>query len=682
MNGVIIMLKIDRIKIAINTINGQYGFDEVFHLGLNFIASEKNTSGKSSILSSIYYCLGFEEIIGGRGEKVLTSVFKYNLEDEGNILLVTESHIYLQINNGDRVLTVYRTTKKENRDDKLITIYHCNIDDIESDSIKKEDYYVHMPNSAISKNGFHTFLEDFLQINLPIVPTTDDSERKLYLQLLFSAIFIEQKRGWSDILSGMPYLGIKDSKKRVIEFLLGLDVFDNEKKRLQCQIEKNTIENEWRDIYKLLKMECSKEEFVLEGLTTYPRTLENKDLNNIVITTKANDRIVLNEMILELEKDLSLMLVKKKKVIENYDVLQHELEQTEDSLRQIENQIKQEKTKRLTETDVINRLIKTIEVIETDIINNKDALKLKHLGSNLGCLTADEICPVCNQQINDSLLIRDQFNQVMSIENNINHLEQQKNMLIFSLQSHEKYKTDIDDYINILQSKYFSLMKLAKSIRNDLFSVNDDISETLIQKRLLLKDRIYRFQKLDSFLEMSKSNIWLLSKRWNEYLTKKDQILKSRFSERDEYKINFMKDQFIIRLKKYGFKSTLDVDKIRFSMENYLPLIDNFDMKFDSSASDNIRAIWAYTTSLLYTSIMQKGNHPNILIFDEPNQQSIITIDMKHFFEDIITLDSSSQIFIGITLVDDDQKDILKKLPGNRCKIIDIGNKAFTKIDL
>lgn len=33
-----------------------------------------------------------------------------------------------------------------------------------------------------------------------------------------------------------------------------------------------------------------------------------------------------------------------------------------------------------------------------------------------------------------------------------------------------------------------------------------------------------------------------------------------------------------------------------------MPVIDKFDMKFDSSASDNIRAIWSYTLALLQTS--------------------------------------------------------------------------------
>lgn len=74
------MLKIDRVRIEIQTEEGLYGVDEQFESGLNFLASEDNTCGKSSILEAIYYGLGFEEIIGGKGEKVLTSVYKTYIE--------------------------------------------------------------------------------------------------------------------------------------------------------------------------------------------------------------------------------------------------------------------------------------------------------------------------------------------------------------------------------------------------------------------------------------------------------------------------------------------------------------------------------------------------------------------------------------------------------------------------
>ena len=42
-------------------------------------------------LEAIYYGLGFEEIVGGKGEKVLTSVYKTYIEHDDKKLAVLES---------------------------------------------------------------------------------------------------------------------------------------------------------------------------------------------------------------------------------------------------------------------------------------------------------------------------------------------------------------------------------------------------------------------------------------------------------------------------------------------------------------------------------------------------------------------------------------------------------------
>lgn len=79
------MLIIKRLHIEIKTDNkkhgGIYGFDKCFSVGLNFIASNENTSGKSSVIEAILYCLGLEQIIGGKNEQVLTSAYKTQIKD-------------------------------------------------------------------------------------------------------------------------------------------------------------------------------------------------------------------------------------------------------------------------------------------------------------------------------------------------------------------------------------------------------------------------------------------------------------------------------------------------------------------------------------------------------------------------------------------------------------------------
>ena len=80
-------------------------------------------------IDAIYYCLGFEQILGGAGgigSKVLTSAFKTAIEDKGEPLTVTESGAYLEISNGIEIRTIYRNIKSESKDNHLVTVYYGN----------------------------------------------------------------------------------------------------------------------------------------------------------------------------------------------------------------------------------------------------------------------------------------------------------------------------------------------------------------------------------------------------------------------------------------------------------------------------------------------------------------------------------------------------------------------------
>lgn len=106
-------------------------------------------------------------------------------------------------------------------------------------------------------------------------------------------------------------------------------------------------------------------------------------------------------------------------------------------------------------------------------------------------------------------------------------------------------------------------------------------------------------------------------------------------------------------------------------------MFEGFDMKFDSSASDNIRVIWAFTLALLEVSILKEGNHPCILIFDEPDQQSTIVSDMEAFFSKVIHISEQSQVIIGITLKDSDTRQAVENLSKEKYVRINVPNKAF-----
>ena len=673
------MLKVNRLRVEIHTANGLYGIDKRFQDGLNFIDSHENTCGKSSIVAAIYYCLGFEQIIGGTGgvgSKVLTSVFKSIIEDNGKPWRVTESGAYLEICNGNEIRTLYRNIKSEYKDNHLVTVYFGDYETI------SQDYYVNFIDSATNKKGFHTFLEEYLHMEIPLVRTSDGKERKLYLQMIFASMFIEQKHGWSDILSGMPVFGIRESKKRVIEYILGLDVLKNERERDRLKNVKVRIENKWSQLTSNLQRLAYSESCEITHIPLRPTVLSSNDCSRFIIVS-LHSSLPIDEEIKALKTEYERLRQLKPRVIENFKELNDELSETQQQILSFENYLKELQNSIVCHNEAIKRLISDLVVINSDIRNNKDAARLQKFGSEItGYDISANTCPVCKQHIQDNLLNAETASKSMSIEENISHLEEQKKMLKFTLSSREKSLDKISKEKEDVEMRLQSLRRLAHTIRSDIFTTTDtEDSETIMLKRIDISNRIERLSKLKISVSTLVEELMQVSGEWNIYLDQKSKLPKSNITESDNEKIALLRKKFIENLSRYHYRSLSSLEEIDISMESsLLPTIDGFDMKFDSSASDGVRVIWAFTLALLQVSIEKGGNHPGMIIFDEPAQQSIVPDDMKSFIDSVLELKKPFQIITAITLNSQELIEIINELDESSCSRIDIEGKAFKKL--
>ncbi|MDT0295060.1 AAA family ATPase [Mesonia ostreae] len=190
-NGKIIMLKINNIKIDVNTNNGLFGASHTFRSGLNIVRGN-NTSGKSSLFQAIVYALGFEELIGGRFEKTMQSVLKDQVEfPKHTFHNVLQSLILLEIENtnGD-IITIRRFVQNPNRKSQLIDVYFGSLST--NDNLKSRPMFIHDNGGASDENyGFHLYLEEFLNWELPKVLTNKGDLRKIYIQQIASSFIIE-----------------------------------------------------------------------------------------------------------------------------------------------------------------------------------------------------------------------------------------------------------------------------------------------------------------------------------------------------------------------------------------------------------------------------------------------------------------------------------------------------------
>ena len=676
------MLKINRLKIIITTAQKKFGFDEKFNEGVNLISSYENTKGKSSIIESIYYCLGIEELIGGRNDKILKSVFRSKIEFNNIEYVPLDCKFYLEIENSKKeVVTINRNTSKISiQDSKLITVYEGNIDESISGKSNFEEYYINLPGAATQERGFHVFLENFLDWELPEIPTYDEVERKLYMQVVFASMFIEQKRGWSDILIGIPNIfKIKEPKKRVVEFLLGLDTIEVEKKKAYIKKMEEEINLKWKNLYEDIIEEMKESNCDSNDIYLKPKILLDNYTETLNIQVEENEQyIYINEKINKLNDEITALKQTKPRVGMINDKLQIDLEENKEKLNSLELMLIKENEKENAEKFGLNKLNKILENINLDLNNNKDAKKIMELGSIKNTSIGKKVCPLCNSKIEDSLLLSQKNYNTMSIEENIEHLKQQKKLIEYAIDNRKLNINNYSDNRDKIKSEIIKLRRIIRSQINDLYEKDDSLSETSIYIKVDLQNQMEELEILKEKYFSYKRKFYDLSEELKNVLNEKEKLPKDKFTERDKEKISKFEQCFKEKIEKYGYKSE-NVSNIQISMDKLIPTIDGFDMRFDNSGSDNIRAIWAYTISLLIVSRDMLGNHPNILIIDEPMQQSVIEEDLFSFIDDLNSISNGIQVIIGMTLGNQKLKDKVKEY--KNANIILLKDKAIQPIE-
>lgn len=676
------MLQINRVKCIIVTANdGRFGFDYYFSKGLNLIASTENTKGKSSIIESIYYCLGVEELLGGINEKALTPVYKTAIDygEKKNILPIKTSFYLEVINNRRDIITINRDVEHTSTSNNLIRVFMGDMDSTLEGKCDFEEMFVNTPGGATSNKGFHKFLEEYIGWELPSVPTFEDSDRKLYIQTLFAAMFIEQKRGWSSLLATIPNYGIKDAKTKVIEYLLNLDTIKNEKLKLECKIEEKLIKEKWENIVDSIYSELNNNNCTIRALYEKPKVIYEENIKQMIILKKENDEEILLENYIENKQSKAENLSQQNLKVGN------NIKELEERLKNLQNEIEEQfekkrykNQKKVLETAAISKLKESLEIINKDLINHKDINKLKKLGGLQESNLVNNICPTCNQKINDCLMEQPLIAKVMDVEGQIKHLSAQKQMIEYSISSHKSNLKNLENEIEMLEIDINSKTKEIRRITNDIYSTDESLSTAIVYEKVHIENELENLSKMQQKIEEYKEELLNLSKEWLNFVEKKKKLPKGIFSESDINKLDKLRDIFIDKLKKYNYASNKNIHSIEISKDRLIPTLNGFDLMKDGSASDLIRVIWDFTLSILTVSNKENGNHIGIVIFDEPAQQSIENTDLYSFIEDINNEYTASQVILGITLNNPELESYIKDMVG--INLILIEDKAIRPI--
>lgn len=682
-------------SLNVNSTNGEYAFSCEFNKKLNIIKGN-NTSGKSTLINSLLYSIGMEELLGARNESVLQYAVRTKLKDGDNEYDILSSVVYLEISNAENeIVTLRRYITSESKNSKLIEVIHGPFLTKGEKMYEISPMFLHDPGSAQSTYaGYYKFLESFLGLQLPIVPNNQGGEVKLYLQTLFAAFFIEQKSGWTDYIANIPYYKIKNVTQKVIEYLLGFNVFENERLKNDLQKRIAELSNGWRGEALKIRALSNNYGFKVSGISDQ---IDDSYNGSLVYVVKVSDEKeiqideYLNQKLADFNKAEYELASKRKESIRqekinDYDGISDEIDRLMWIYRDIDNQIHSNRQS-------LNEYSKTKVGIEKDIEKNSAVMKVKKLGFSMEISLSKDLCPTCHQNVADSLIEIDD-KQVMSLEENIQYLKSQKQMIERYCSGQEKLLESLESQKSEVNKELNRQNELLQATRKEIRFGDQGVSETLLRKKIHYENEIKNTQQFIELLEESKEELKRILDSYFKEKVRLKELPSEYLSQSDKEKLN----KFQKNLKKYadvfGFSST-GIDNIVIDEEKYTPFMigdvlkrairseadlsvgSRSDLRHDSSASDFVRLIWSFILSLYNVSRSDSGNHPGIVIFDEPAQHSMAIESFHNLLRQLqdsvklqsivaASFDESTSVFRDAT------KDITYNL-------INIPNKLLTK---
>ncbi|NHZ42488.1 ATP-binding protein [Massilia aquatica] len=622
------------VRFHANTAQGLFGFSFKFGRNLTIIRAG-NSGGKSTLVNSLLYSLGMEEIVGGKGEKFLPYAVKDYVEHCGAKIPISSSEILVEIENKvGTVVTIRRAIKDSTRSTKLVEIFNgAHLTEAAAIGVPRPTY-LHDPGGAQLSEGFHRYLEKFLGLTLPKVARTSGTDTKLYLQTIFAALAIEQKRGWTDYIANIPFFGIRDARTRVAEFILGLDVFETNVERSRLNVESVDIASKWRRGTDELKSAANRQGFLVENLPLGPALGFEKDAVGVIrIGTTATP---LEEYQQQLNEEYETLSRRAEESVKSTgEATVQEIDKVTTELRELSVLYERSSSVVGMNRASLNEYQRLLDENLEDLEKNRTAAKLRTLGAKLDIEVATGHCPTCHQTVEDNLLADMTTGPQMDIVTNIAYLESQSRML-------RRQVAGLQDAIGSDELRASELSIRLAGKHDYLAALRGDLSSGALQSKALVRRQVQIEIEISALDVLRRTALEVVGEldallvRFKSNLLARKALPQSAYSGKDEVRIRAFEINFRANAGSFGYKSA-PIEDIEISRENLVPGLSQLelreiikdprksDIKSDSSASDFVRLIWSYLLALYQTSSNPNfhGNHLGVLIFDEPGQHAM-----------------------------------------------------------
>lgn len=614
-------LRIEKLKIVVETSAGVFSVLLPFKPGLNIVRAE-NSSGKSTCVNAIAYGLGLEAILGpSRRRPFPKSLYEVilNNKKEEKPYFVEHSYVAIEVCNAkDRIAVLTRDVLG---DSNKVTV---------QENEKELDYFLGSSGhvgSARTERGFHYWLANFLGWDLPTVVTHEDKESLLYLECIFPLFFIEQKRGWSEIQANSPsHYGIKNVKKAAAEYCLAIEAFEREKQISHLKKMMENAEIDWD------KLQSSVESIAAFNSVTANELarLTDKDNKNYIqfkycdneasISVEEQERS-LERLVRDLERDLEDAIPQDDRHDEQNAIVRSLQRESADVTRNIEILF-------VSLEEVNSKL----NVLEKDHLQYQQLKRLQDVGSDINADMELGRCPLCENELYDTLSPSSAKRQPMTLEENLEFLKNQIDFYRAIKNKSEKRLQKLQHQADCARKRLSLETEKLRGIQADLDEISG-ATKILIREKIQAEATLKEVKKLKDHQKKINEDVIRIRAEWSN-ASNALKIMRKELAVTDAA-ITIMKLQGLIRSNLQDFKfKTSAINTISVSKQSLRPEQEGYDIVAETSASDYIRIIWAYTLALLeLASKEEKVRHSGFVVFDEPRQHEASKISFTSFIK-------------------------------------------------
>lgn len=641
-------MKIRAVKLRITTARGEFGFKFEFSRGLTVIRGS-NSSGKSTLYNTLIYGLGMEELIGGKGEKVLNYAVKEYFVQGDSRVTVESSEVLVELEStSGRSVTLRRAIRDSVRQSKLMEVFEGARLTEGTELGTPRPTYLFDPGSAQKQEGYFQFLEGFMGYQLPQVPATNGGMAKLYLQTIFAALAVEQKRGWTDYIANIPFFGIRDARIRVTEFLLGLGVFERQAKRAALDADSMAIDSDWRKAYDTLRQAAAANGIVIEGLSATPVSMFDS-ATVLLVKSDGKTKTSLLDQVSNLRVEHHALGAKAEAYgkASGAEALQ-ELEVASSELQQLSVLHERATTNLTLQKAARDELRLLLAEASEDLERNKTALKLRNLGAQMEVEVATDHCPTCHQAVDDTLLLGIVTGPQMDLNTNIDYLDSQRKMLQNQINGAIEEIRQSEITVADVAARLAATHDYRNSLRGDV-STGVAESRTIVRRQIQIELELSNLQAFNEQAEALMVTFGEIADRLAANQADRRALPKEAYSDADVSRISLFEKNFRGNASSFGYESA-EIADIRISLDTLTPILSELELReirrpkvqtsltADSSASDFVRLIWSYLLALYQTSATRgfEGQHPGLLLLDEPGQHSMRSASQRALLQLLI----------------------------------------------